>query len=126
MLARLRFLIAVLAALAVPVQAATGLVMTIDFAGGSDPMLATVAMGAAAEAAEPGGCPLHGQSSSLTDHGADCTHCGFCHLATTGFLPSDEAQAPVVVLTPVLAPFCQAAPSNHIPEPPQQPPRRPV
>ena len=126
MLARLRLLIAMLAALAVPVQAATGLVMAVDLVGGSDQMQVAVAVDAAAEAAKPGDCPLHGQSASLPDHGADCTHCGFCHLAAAGFLPTDEALAPVVTLTPVLAPSCQAAPSNHIPEPPQQPPRRTV
>jgi hypothetical protein len=58
------------------------------------------------------------------DHGLGCDQCGFCHLAGAGYLPAAER---IPQATPADRGYAASAaliPPSHIPEPPQQPPRR--
>jgi hypothetical protein len=53
----------------------------------------------------------------------DCDNCQMCHLASAGFLLTAAAPLPPLTLN-VLVPKLELASASHIPEPPQQPPRR--
>lgn len=68
-------------------------------------------------------CHMHDQQAPA-DHGLGCDHCGFCHLAAAGVMPTSER---FIVIVPAGRDFrseAPLAPASNIPEPPQQPPRR--
>ncbi|GAB1392737.1 hypothetical protein MASR1M60_09000 [Rhodocyclaceae bacterium] len=52
-----------------------------------------------------------------------CDNCTLCHLASTGFLLGPGSAVPLHT-TSILVPKLTTASASHIPEPPQQPPRR--
>lgn len=53
----------------------------------------------------------------------DCDNCSICHLASTGFLLAATEALPPLAMS-VLVAKIEMASASHIPEPPQQPPRR--
>jgi hypothetical protein len=113
---RLRFLIALIAALTLPLQAMAGLAMPL---GGQSADLVDAAV-----AAMPEDCPMHQQQAPVPSQRGDCGHCGVCHLAATGFIVTAEAGAAIVPAVETYVAAIEAAPSSHIPKPPQQPPKR--
>lgn len=52
-----------------------------------------------------------------------CDNCALCHLASAGFLLGPNESFPLHSAS-ILVPRLIAASASHIPEPPQQPPRR--
>lgn len=54
----------------------------------------------------------------------ECDNCSLCHLACTGFLLAAVSTTHAPLTVSVLVPKLQLASASHIPEPPQQPPRR--
>ncbi len=72
-------------------------------------------------AAEATHCHGHVVNAAAGD--IDCDNCGLCHLASAGFLlaPTDSFMLPAAS---ILVPQPVIASASHIPEPPQQPPRR--
>jgi hypothetical protein len=73
-------------------------------------------------------CPMHHGApepvSGDKDQGLGCDQCGFCHLASAGFMIGPERATAVVPADRtflIAAPF---VPSSNIPEPPQRPPKR--
>lgn len=120
-LRRLSFLITFLAALVLPFQAMAGLVMAAEMASGDGVMVAAVDD---AMAAMPDDCPMHQQQSAPDT--ARCGHCGICHMAATGFIYSAHAHSMGLPVSESYAAVLEAAPSSHIPEPPQHPPKRSV
>lgn len=65
----------------------------------------------------------HEQAADSAAAAVDCDNCGLCHLASAGFLlaPTD---AFALHAASILVPRPTMASASHIPEPPQQPPRR--
>lgn len=61
------------------------------------------------------------ESVAASDIG--CDNCGLCHLASAGFLLAPTETFPLLVAG-ILVPQPTTASASHIPEPPQQPPRR--
>jgi hypothetical protein len=118
-LRRLRFFLALFAALALPLEAAAGVVMPMGGASGA---------AAAAEdtAAMADDCPMRQQQAPTPSPSPsqDCSHCGICHLAAAGFIAGAAAAPAVLPAGETYAAAVQAAPASHIPEPPQQPPKR--
>ncbi|MDP1537740.1 MAG: hypothetical protein Q8L95_11210 [Burkholderiales bacterium] len=53
----------------------------------------------------------------------DCDNCAMCHLATAGYLLVTAENLPPLAAS-ILVPKLKPASPSHIPEPPQQPPRR--
>ncbi len=115
---RLRLLVAFLAALALPLQVVAGLTMPFCELGQSMQQASVDGGGMAM----PDDCPMHGQHAPASSQAG--THCGFCQLAATGFMPTGETKAPVLPPAAAYAAATEAVPPSHIPEPPQQPPRR--
>ena len=117
---RWRFLIALFAALTLPLEAAAGLAMSIGGQGAGTVMAAADA----AVAAMPEDCPMHQQQAPVPARTGDCGHCGICHLAASGFVSSGDASVVVVPAVETYGAAIEVAPLSHIPEPPQLPPRR--
>jgi hypothetical protein len=65
----------------------------------------------------------HEQMVNAAASDIDCDNCGLCHLASAGFLLAPTDTFPLHAAS-ILVPKLQAASASHIPEPPQQPPRR--
>ena len=65
------------------------------------------------------------QAVAATDLDRDlgCDNCGLCHLASAGFLLAPTDAFPLHAAS-ILVPTRITASASHIPEPPQQPPRR--
>jgi hypothetical protein len=116
-LRRLSFLLALLAALALPLQAVAGLVM-LAACDGSEPTPAAVAMA--------DDCPMHAhQAPAPASHGTPAGgQCGFCQLAAVGFLPTFAVEAPILRSRDTYVAAPQAEPLSHIADPLQEPPRR--
>ncbi len=115
---RLRLLVAFLAALALPLQVVAGLTMPFCELGQSMQQASADDGGMTM----PGDCPMHGHHAPSTSQAG--SHCGFCQLAATGFMPTGESKAPVLRSVAAYAAATEAVPPSHISEPPQQPPRR--
>lgn len=117
MRSRLARLLLLLTALWLPLQAVAGINMK----------LCMHAAAAAQVVAEP--CPFHAAAaapSAAPDPAADsgCDRCGICHLAGACYMPAAEAGVALLPAPPVFQPAPVATRASHIPEPPQQPPRR--
>jgi hypothetical protein len=107
---RLKSLFLILIALWLPIQAAAA--VTMPFCRHA---LEQVAMEAA---------PCHEQvveTVAVTD--IDCDNCQMCHLATAGFLLAGS-ETLIPLAANILVPRLELLSASHIPEPPQQPPRR--
>lgn len=118
---RLTFLITLFAALALPLHAVAGLVMPLVEVGGAMHTMS------ADDAAMPDDCPMH-QAQDKTGHApahpGSCGHCGICHLASAGLIAIDTPAATTVPMIEIYVATLVAAPSSHIPDPPQYPPKR--
>ena len=101
----------ILLALWLPIQAAAA--MTMPFCRHAPEPVAT-------EAAH---CHEQMDVSSNAAGDIDCDNCAMCHLASAGFLLAAGEASPPLALS-VMVPKLQVASASHIPEPPQQPPRR--
>jgi len=67
----------------------------------------------------------HEQANEISTAASDfnCDNCAMCHLASAGFLlAASETMSPLAMS--VLVPKLELVSASHIPEPPQQPPRR--
>ena len=117
---RWRFLLALFAALTLPLEAAAGLAMSIDGQGAGAVMAAVDE----AMATMPEDCPMHQQQAPAPAQTGDCGHCGICHLAASGFAISSDASLAVVPAVETYGANVEAASLSHIPEPPLLPPRR--
>lgn len=107
---RLKSFFLILIALWLPIQAAAAVTM---------PFCRHAAEAAVAEAAH-----CHDQvAESVAASAVDCDNCAMCHLATAGFLLTAAATLPLRVES-VLVAMLKPISASHIPEPPQQPPRR--
>lgn len=111
---RLKSFLLILLALWLPIQAAAAVTM---------PFCRHATEPVAAEATH---CHEQGMATvTATNPDCDlgCDNCGLCHLASAGFLlaPSDTLSLHAVS---ILVPKLITASASHIPEPPQQPPRR--
>lgn len=76
-------------------------------------------------------CPMHHGApepaapvSGDKDHGLGCDQCGFCHLASAGFMSGPERATAVVPADRVFLIAAPLVPPSNIPEPPQHPPKR--
>lgn len=76
-------------------------------------------------------CPMHHGApepaapvSGDKDHGLGCDQCGFCHLASAGFMSSPERATAVAPADRAFLIAAPLVPSSNIPEPPQHPPKR--
>ena len=116
---RLTWLIALIAALALPFQAVAGLAMGIGAAVGGG----QTAMQAAADdaAAMPEDCPMHKQTPAADG----CSHCGLCHLGSS-LIYSGHAASNALAAPASYTAANEATPASHISEPPLHPPKRPV
>lgn len=120
----LRLLPMLLAALWLPFQAVAANAMPLCRHGQQQ---APVAVQAAADH-----CAMHAMAGeaaaqpdpAAADAGLGCDQCGFCHLAGAGYLPAAERIAPAAPADRSFAAPVALVPPSHIPEPPQQPPRR--
>lgn len=106
---RLQSFLPILIALWLPLQAAAAVAM---------PFCRHAPEPVAAEATH-----CHEQVANAAASDIDCDNCGLCHLASAGFLlaPTDSFMLPA---TSIRVPKLTTASASHIPEPPQQPPRR--
>lgn len=76
-------------------------------------------------------CHTHAQAAADDSQPASlagdaCDNCEFCHLAGAGFMPAAEYVAAAMSSGRDFLADAQLAPASNIPEPPQQPPRRPA
>lgn len=109
---RLKSFLLILVALWLPIQAAAAVTMPFCRHAAEQ-----VVMGM--EAAH-----CHEQATdSVATIDVDCDNCAMCHLATAGFLLATADMLPLHAAS-ILVPRLQIASASHIPEPPQQPPRR--
>ena len=107
---RLKSIFLILLALWLPIQAAAAVTM---------PFCRHAAGQVAMEAAH-----CHDQAAGTAAASAvDCDNCAMCHLATAGFLLA-AAETLSLHAASILVPRLEQASASHIPEPPQQPPRR--
>ncbi|MHB1429416.1 MAG: hypothetical protein ACYC5U_05270 [Rhodocyclaceae bacterium] len=106
---RLKSLFLILLALWLPLQAAAAVTM---------PFCRHAPEPAAAEAAH-----CHEQVANAAASDIDCDNCGLCHLASAGFLLAPTDTFPLHAAS-IQVPKLTTASASHIPEPPQQPPRR--
>lgn len=112
-------LLLLFAALWLPVQTMAGMAMTLCSHSQEAVAVAPVAQDTAADA-----MPCHeaaAQDQAVTDAG--CDHCQTCQLASAGFMPSAVLAAGLIparyhYMLPAIV-----APSSHVGEPPQHPPR---
>lgn len=124
---RLKSLLLMLLALWLPLQAAAAVTMPFcrpAAAPESGPVAASVATPSASAEPTPHCHELHDQPPLTGDLPFDnCDNCEICHLASAGFLLAiGPAATPATVS--ILVPHAALASASHIPEPPQQPPRR--
>ena len=106
---RWRFLLALFAALTLPLEAAAGLAMSIDGQGAGAVMAAVDE----AMATMPEDCPMHQQQAPAPAQTGDC-----------GFAITSDASLAVVPAVETYGATVEAPSLSHIPEPPQLPPRR--
>ena len=116
-LPRLSFLLALIAALALPVEATAGLLMTAGMAveGGAPSAMTETTM-----ATMPDDCPLHGSQKNA----APCVHCPLCQLTAGGFIYAVPVGDTVLPAVETYVAVLETAPASHIPEPPLHPPKR--
>lgn len=113
---RLKSFLLILVALWLPLQAAAA--VTMPFCRHAAERAAMDTMHVAAHCHEQ-----MDESSAATAGDFDCDNCAMCHLATAGYLlVTAEALPPL--MANILVPKLKPVSSSHIPEPPQQPPRR--
>lgn len=69
--------------------------------------------------------PCHPMADEVATQPADvaCDNCEMCHLATAGYLLATTEPVPPLSAS-ILVPKLKSVSASHIPEPPQQPPRR--
>ena len=108
---RFKGFLLILLALWLPIQAAAAVTM---------PFCRHATEPVAIEAAH---CHEQIDSEANTVVSVDCDNCAMCHLASAGFLLAAGEASPPLALS-VMVPKLQVASASHIPEPPQQPPRR--
>ncbi|NWG32460.1 MAG: hypothetical protein HXY29_13340 [Rhodocyclaceae bacterium] len=111
---RLQSFLLILIALWLPLQAAAA--VTMPFCRHAPKPLAETSAHCHEEAAE--------QTAPAIAGDLDCDNCSLCHLACTGFLLANTVVTPAALAANILVPGPQLAQASHIPEPPQQPPRR--
>lgn len=115
---RLKSFLLILLALWLPIQAAAA--VTMPFCRHAPEPMAQQGM------AQPA-AHCHDQVDEAAIHATasdfDCDNCEMCHLATAGFLLSATETLPLSAAN-ILVPKLKPVPTSHIPEPPQQPPRR--
>lgn len=72
-------------------------------------------------------CQAHMSQQSVgvvdLENDTACDNCALCHLASAGFLLGPNETFPLYSAS-ILIPRLITASASHIPEPPQQPPRR--
>jgi hypothetical protein len=71
-------------------------------------------------------CHMQEQPAGSDEHAPSCDNCEFCHLAAAGFMPTPEYVAAVISLGRDFRSHVVLAPASALPEPPQQPPKRPA
>lgn len=113
---RLKSLFLILIALWLPLQAAAA--VTMPFCRHA---LEQAATHEAAQAATHCHDPMEAAAPAASD--VDCDNCQMCHLATAGYLLSARETLPSLATSILVATFKPVS-ASHIPEPPQQPPRR--
>ncbi|WP_131110441.1 hypothetical protein [Sulfuricystis thermophila] len=111
---RIQSLLMILISLWLPIQAAAA--VTMPFCRHAPEQAVTAAAHCHEQAAE--------QVAPAKVGDLDCDNCTLCHLACTGFLLAAVSATPSPLTASILVPKLQPAMSSHIPEPPQQPPRR--
>ena len=107
---RLKSLLLILIALWLPIQAAAA--VTMPFCRHAPEPVAAAATHCHEQLVEP-----------VAAGDIDCDNCSMCHLASAGFLLAPTDASPPHAAS-IQVPKLQAASASHIPEPPQQPPRR--
>lgn len=108
---RFKSFLLILIALWLPIQAAAA--VTMSFCRHAAEQVAT-------EAAH---CHEQMDETSAAASDFNCDNCGLCHLASAGFLLAPTDSFPLHAAS-ILVPKLTTASASHIPEPPQQPPRR--
>jgi hypothetical protein len=110
---RIKSFLLIIIALWLPLQAAAAVTM---------PFCRHAAEPVATEAAH---CHQQVVESAATAMAADfdCDNCAMCHLASAGFLLAATEALPPLAMS-ILVPKLDLVSASHIPEPPQQPPRR--
>ncbi len=68
-------------------------------------------------------CGMHGVPAPV-DHGLNCDNCGFCHLASAGFMAPATPVAAALSIYRDFQPSPELAPAGIVPEPPRYPPKR--
>ncbi len=111
---RLKSFFLVLIALWLPLQAAAA--VTMPFCRHAMETLVTE---------EAASHPCHQMVDEGVTLSADvaCDNCEMCHLATAGYLLAATEAVPPLAAS-ILVPRLKSVSASHIPEPPQQPPRR--
>lgn len=104
----------ILIALWLPLQAVTAVAM--PFCRHAPERAVTAATHCHEQAAQPTTPSLPGDLY--------CDDCALCHLACSGFLLMPVSELSSLPMTDVLVSKLQLPSASHIPEPPQQPPRR--
>ena len=107
---RLKSFFLILIALWLPIQAAAA--VTMPFCLHAPDQVATDAAHCHEEVA-----------ASVAAGDIDCDNCQMCHLATAGFLLAGS-ETLMSLAANILVPRLELISTSHIPEPPQQPPRR--
>jgi len=111
---RFKSFLLILIALWLPIQAAAA--VTMPFCRHAAEQAVEQAVAAAAHCHEQ-------TADAATATAVDCDNCAICHLATTGFLLAATEALPPLAMS-ILVPKPDLVAASHIPEPPQQPPRR--
>lgn len=111
---RFKSFLLILIALWLPIQSAAA--VTMPFCRHAAEQAATVTAHCHEQVSEQAAAALPGA--------LDCDDCSLCHLACTGFLLAASVASAAPLTANVLVPKRQLASASHIPEPPQQPPRR--
>lgn len=122
---RLRLALMLFAALWLPFQAMAAQIMPFCHHGQAQATMVDDLDTAMAD------CPMHHGAQELAapvsdykDHGLGCDQCGFCHLASAGFMSGPERATAVVPADRAFLIAALLVPSSNIPEPPQRPPKR--
>jgi hypothetical protein len=109
---RFKSYLLILIALWLPLQAAAAVTMPFCQHGTEQPL-----------AMEATHCHEQMDASPTSLDAFNCDNCQMCHLATAGFLLAGVEMIPLHTAS-VLVPNLEQVSASHIPEPPQQPPRR--
>jgi hypothetical protein len=115
---RLKNILLILLAVWLPIQASAAIAMSLCRHTTTAPATEEVTH-----------CQAHmaqsAQSVAVVDLENDtaCDNCALCHLASAGFLLGPNETFPLHSAS-ILVPKLMTASASHIPEPPQQPPRR--